>query len=249
MRDQFSTLLNLGPSEVVVFSVRLNQRCIPLVTASLILGRIPLALRLMSMMVCFTLRQASSVAVIEEKTRRRDEVFVARVTLCPAACLAAFNDLLTLTVEQRQHGVEGRRPCSLSAVKIRPAPPRTGRVALHHIRCFDSGCLRIFALPNSLFVIDSILLSIWLFSNAQKYLVPFALCRRLSRTPSVVVTPPTGAAGSTAPPMALAAYIRLPLSGARGRPRRCSHSSFSVSRKNLSVILMTCGTDPEARRR
>src|SRR5215510_11587387 len=54
-------------------------------------------------------RQASSVAVIEEKTPRSAGGVLAQVALCTTACLAAFDDLLTVTV-QTADGDEGHGP-------------------------------------------------------------------------------------------------------------------------------------------
>src|SRR6266567_2107250 len=54
-------------------------------------------------------RQASSVAVIEEKTPRSARGVLAQVALCTTACLAAFDDLLTVTV-QTADGDESHGP-------------------------------------------------------------------------------------------------------------------------------------------
>src|SRR2546428_622492 len=54
-------------------------------------------------------RQASSVAVIEEKTPRSTRDVLAQVALGPTACLAAFDDLLTVTV-QTADGDESHGP-------------------------------------------------------------------------------------------------------------------------------------------
>jgi hypothetical protein len=111
-----------------------------------------------------------------------------------------------------RHGVEGRRPCCLSAVEFRPALPAPDKELAPHpaVQLRLLAHFRIVLLP---FVSDSLLLSVRL-SNARNGSTPLP-CGRLSRTPWVVGTPPP----PTGPLPRLGPWrpLRLPCSqGARG---------------------------------
>src|SRR5215470_5388824 len=61
-------------------------------------SRTPLALRLMSMIMCLTLRQAPAIAVVEQETALRTEGVLTEIALGTPSRFAAFDDLVTLAM-------------------------------------------------------------------------------------------------------------------------------------------------------
>ena len=125
-------------------------------------------------------------------------------------------------------------PCCVSAVGFRPALPTPDQhVSAHPAFQFRLGVFP-FSPSYSPFV-SSLLLPVR-FLSARNVSTP-SPCVRLSRTPWVVVTPPT-----TTGPLPLLHHwrsVRLPRVGRCSRFRRCSHSTFSVSFRYPSAILMS----------
>jgi hypothetical protein len=148
---------------------------------------------------------------------------------------------LNMSSRRCAHGVEGRRPCCLSAVAFRPALPAPDQELSPH-PAVQLRLLRAFSHILHAFGSESRVLSLW-FCLCPESLNPLPLCRAfpdsLDGRDSVAYY------GSAAPLLALATSPP-PLYREPWRFRRCSHSTFSVSRRCPAVTLQTCAQAREA---
>jgi len=127
-----------------------------------------------------------------------------------------------------------RAPCIFTmSVSPKPSPHRTS--TFQHIRRSNSGWLPIFARTIP-FGSEGLLPSRQVLSRPE-CLDPFPLC--LAFPDALDGRYAVEYYGSAAPDEALASSPPIPR-GSFIRFRRCSCSNFSVSRRYLSVILLTC---------